>query len=839
MWKQFLAIIAIGAIAVTLFVGLQANADSLASRVNSTYEAGNLADSYVTVNPIKGQQGDEAKIREIVGEKGDVSSRFYGYAKVNTYNCYCAISPTLPTISRPSNILSSNEEEDFLYIDSILSRDPSVPSETRMAVGDIATVEFDLTAYMDEIGNTAGSISAMSLFLKSGVKLEDTPLSTGIIDLKIPVTGVMDHPENVLRASYSVSLFLLSSSAFKTAFKNCLKQYFNNIGVSLILAKIAASPLGWKDNDDPSMFPISNQFLIKGNKGSDIDAINESIDAYFKSKSEEDKNLLLLQKKEETSFATVMETDVTQARQLTFVFPFVFFIVAILVILTTMSQLILKDRINIGTLKAMGVGKRKIQVYYGVITTTVVGLGILIGEILGPIIIPMILDNKYHILYNLPKLSYLFPILPGILTAIVFLVLANVVTFITCRKETSLLPVQSMRPAVQNFAKNSSKTIKKSKKRRDFSFVMSRRNILVDPLKSIMVVLGVAGCTALLCCGFGIDDTINKGIVDDPLITSNAEFTLTCAANIETNKFISDLKSVIGDELNGVEGTSKTDSTIRLGSKEMSSSLLIYSPVIRNGESNEETFLEFSWNLDEVLLTKKVADRIGAKVGDTISFVRKGATIEAKVGVIRDIFFSNGVYVHASSPILKDDVPTSYSSFLADLKEGSDVSRAKKELKEKISYLVSVNGADDYKAQLQDILSSVSAMTQAIKIFAILLAIVVLYNISLLNFRQRSRDIATMKVLGFTRIEMAGPLLLETMSLTLFGVILGLAAGWPFLYLVLYINQVEVVSYPYFVAPLSYFLSFLLTFVVAVLINIYLANRTKKVLMVESLKSVE
>ena len=96
-----------------------------------------------------------------------------------------------------------------------------------------------------------------------------------------------------------------------------------------------------------------------------------------------------------------------------------------------------------------------------------------------------------------------------------------------------------------------------------------------------------------------------------------------------------------------------------------------------------------------------------------------------------------------------------------------------------------------------------------------------------------------MKVLGFNRIEMANSLLFETLSLTLAGVVLGLAAGWPFLYLVLYINQVEVISYAYFVAPLSYFLSFLLTFIVSALINIYLANRTKKIQMVESLKSVE
>ena len=547
----------------------------------------------------------------------------------------------------------------------------------------------------------------------------------------------------------------------------------------------------------------------------------------------------MIQKKEETSFGSVMENDVTQARQLTYVFPFVFFIVGILVILTTMGQMILKDRINIGTLKAMGVGKKKIQTYYGVITSSVVGLGILIGEILGPIIIPSILDNKYHILYNLPKLSYLFPVLPGILTAVIFLFLAIVVTFLTCRKETSLLPVQSMRPAVQNYAKKTRKLNKKHKNYRLFGAKMAFRNVLVDPLKSAMVIIGVMGCTALLCCGFGIDDTINHGIADDPLIANSSSLALTCTGEIKMDKILNDLKENTSVIQNGIEGVTKAESTVRHGNKEMSSSVHIYSPIVSGCVEIEHTYLDFSWDVNKVLLTKKVAERIGAKQGDTIKFSLRTMTYSAQIDVIRDIFYSNGVYIYSSSPILKGSEPNGYTTYLLDYPKEANLDTLKEEIKGNLKYVAVAQTANDQMVSLHDVLSSVSSMTQAIKIFAILLAIVVLYNISLLNFRQRSRDIATMKVLGFNRIEMADSLLFETLSLTLAGVVLGLAAGWPFLYLVLYINQVEVISYAYFVAPLSYFLSFLLTFIVSALINIYLANRTKKIQMVESLKSVE
>ena len=136
-------------------------------------------------------------------------------------------------------------------------------------------------------------------------------------------------------------------------------------------------------------------------------------------------------------------------------------------------------------------------------------------------------------------------------------------------------------------------------------------------------------------------------------------------------------------------------------------------------------------------------------------------------------------------------------------------------------------------------MSGIKVMTNAVKVFAILLAIVVLYNLALMNFKERTRDIATLKVLGFSRKEISLSLLFETMSLTAVGVLFGLALGYPFMLGVLGTNVVELVEYLYCIKALSYFLSFVLTFVVAFMVNLLLTKRIRKVLMVESLKSVE
>jgi len=127
----------------------------------------------------------------------------------------------------------------------------------------------------------------------------------------------------------------------------------------------------------------------------------------------------------------------------------------------------------------------------------------------------------------------------------------------------------------------------------------------------------------------------------------------------------------------------------------------------------------------------------------------------------------------------------------------------------------------------------------AVKVFAILLAMVVIYNLGLLNFRERAREIATLKVLGFHTPETATGLLIETLSMTLVGIAIGLVAGFPFMKLVLEINEVEIIRFIYQIYPMTYVFSALFSMIIAIIVNVSFAYRIKKIKAVESLKSVE
>jgi putative ABC transport system permease protein len=173
-------------------------------------------------------------------------------------------------------------------------------------------------------------------------------------------------------------------------------------------------------------------------------------------------------------------------------------------------------------------------------------------------------------------------------------------------------------------------------------------------------------------------------------------------------------------------------------------------------------------------------------------------------------------------------------------KEGADLN----EVKEKIinGNINGVNSAVtiyDNNARVDSYMTSVGSMTNAIKIFAIILAVIVLINLTILNFRERSREIATLKVLGYSTVEIAWSLIYETMILAIIGTLLGLVLAYPLELIVLGTNVTPLVSWKYIIFFKSYLIGFGISAGVALFINIIMTSSIKRISMSESLKSVE
>lgn len=810
---QFLSIIAIGTIAITLFVGLLANSESFESRVSSTYAQGNLPSLWVTTNDHDDEDPDI--IREFLEEGDEMEGRFYASVELEKDDMYACVTPKIPTISRPFGKGFDPEATDFLILDRDLKQNPGEHYPHRYLVGDKVSFTIKLASI-----DTSSSAALDPYVLEGGKNV----LAEGSISLTGKVTGFMDHPENITKSAYNPSIFLWSDSSFKKAFQTMLDQNYAPMAHNLVYG-FMRSTLGF---NPPSYetWAAPNQYVVSLQDPSRASALSVAIRERFDQKT--NRNLYAVTERGDMPFYVTIDADLSQAKQFTFFFPLVFFIVAVLVILTTISQLIIKERTQIGTMKAMGLRKGEIYGHYLGITWFLAGLGTLLGEILGPIILPGIMAHKYILLYTLPPRAYVFPLLPGILSAVGFLLVASLVTVAVCYREMRLKPAESMRPESPS---NSLKPKEEKHKGGVYSLSMKMafRNIRVSPKKTLMVIIGVMGCTALLVAGFGIEDTLFYDIEHDLSRYHREEISLSFEKPQTEAQIVSYLEDIEG--IKDLEPIQKGASTFFVeDGPQLQKPIYVFSRL--------EPMWDLTFGKDEVAISTKCAKTIGASLGDTLSFRVDGKDYEAPIGLIFDAFFYNGIAVHAEADFFSDIPEFRYNGALVNIQEGYDAVKIDEEF-EKLSFITSSQRAIEWEAKLNEILGSILAMTDAMKAFAILLAVVVLVNLALLNFSERTRDIATLKVLGFRQGEIALSLLAETLVLTLGGVLVGLALGFPFLLGVLGTNQVELIYYIYHMDVSSFVLGFVLTFVVAFVVNLFLSLKVARVKMVESLKSVE
>lgn len=816
---QFISIIAIGAIAVTLFVGLLSNADVFENQVNEVYTEGNLASLWVTTKSY--DEEDEEKISSLLFDGDEISSRFYIPTNMSNHSVNLSVVHTLPTVSKPYGKIEGNYDEGFLLVDQDLHQTSSSKSGL-FNIGDQITFSFDISSYDIELVS-----DMVELFCKEG---KENCLEGDKLSIQSEITGFMNYPENITKASYNSSIVLMDDKAFKKALLSFVEENFKDevtidgfeiSSVQNLVFEYICESIGF--NSEGEYLTNPNQYLIRCSD-KDINRIDDEIESYFSKK--ENNNLYMVTKRENMPFYVTIDNDVTQARQFTFVFPMVFFVVAILVILTTLSQMVLKDRSNIGTLKAIGVKNSHILLSYMVISFTLVLISIIIGCVIGPLIIPSILGNKYQIIYSLPIKHYVFPFAEAIIASISFIAISLLVTFLVTRKEISLKPSESMRPKITKI-KHLGKEIKSEKKTSYFSLRMAIRNIFMNKSKSIMVMIGVLGCTALLVCGFGIEDTVNYGISFDLQNFYSQDITLTFNGSKSKADIEEDFSKIDGIEQ--YELTYSTATTAYIGDgKQMDTQLYVI--------PDNPQYKNVSFPIDSIAISQKVSRNIDFETGDEVSFTYNSTIYKCKA-IVYDAFFYHGIMIHESNPIIKSG-SLSYLGACLKISDNVNVIDIKEEFSS-LPYVSDCKSKDDWQNNVNDVMSGVLVMTNAVKVFAIMLGIVVLYNLTLMNFKERNRDIATLKVLGFSSNETMLSLLFESIILTFIGVVLGMACGYPFLLAVMKTNIVALVEYIYVIYPITFVYSFILTFIVSILINLILSLRIKKVKMIESLKSVE
>lgn len=530
------------------------------------------------------------------------------------------------------------------------------------------------------------------------------------------------------------------------------------------------------------------------------------------------------------------------------VFPLVFFIVAALVSLTTMTRMVEEQRMQIGTLKALGYSKwdvAKKYIYYALFASLI---GSIIGVVFGQWLFPTVIIRAYRILYvnivNVLTPMDLFYTVSSALAAILCTVAA---TLFACVKELRSVPASLMRPEAPKGGKRILlERITPFWKRLNFTSKATFRNIFRYKKRFFMTIFGIGGCMALILVGYGVKDSIvcigtrqfGEVFVYQSAITKNKD-----AKEDEIDKLYQQIAS--DKEITNSLDAYETSIDAAKGSTTKSGYL-----IVPKDTSKLDDFIHLrdrlnheKYTLDDegVVISEKLSTLLGVKKGDTIT-LKDGDTsqVEVTVSDITETYFMHYIYM---SPGLYEKIYDSVPEYNIIYTTNTDTSKDfEKALGERYLDLEGVNGVEFISSTADNVakmLKSMDIITYVLIISAGLLAFVVLYNLNNINITERRRELATIKVLGFYNSETAMYIYRENVFLTIFGVIIGVFMGIVLHRFVILTAEIDLLMFAREIMPRSYVLSIVFTLAFSVLINGVMYFQLKKINMVESLKSVE
>ena len=806
-YKQFLSVIAISFLAICLFCGLTSNAKNLEDRVNYLYDETNVAEVYLTTTSNQNLKLD--KLKEVKGVT-DVEERIYYPVTNDKRTIYLICEKESNKLSHPMLV---EGEEGFLITDTYSSAfEVNIGDDIMLSIDNIVR---ELVGDNEEAKNIIDSYK-----LPEGEDL----FRKDKIEFTVNVTGTMMHPEGVETSNFSPSVAVTNPHVI---FNSIFDLISSNYDMDRILNDLedlfGTSELTSLFDFNEILHNLSNQVLVKTDGTVDIDALSKYVRDFATDTI--DTTVITCTPFRNLRCSEAIAQDVDQARKLTYVFPVIFFLVSILVILTTLSQMILKERMQIGALKAIGVSKWQIYLHYISYGALLCFIGGILGFFLGPVIIPNVMNIKYKLLWDIPdgKVTFFQPM--SILMTLVMIGLAGLVSYLVSRNEIKEKPVDTLRPKAPK-DKKKDRTYKDNAltKHVKIETKLAFRNIFRNKLKSFMVVLGTLGCTALLVCGFGIMDTLNYGV------------NLSLNEQITRDMHVLPLRYVEeeANELKAMPEVKRVEE-IQTMSVILNSNDGLYDNVNLNLLEDDSLCFNVPYYDDYLTIDQTTAKKLKIKEGEEVEVVINQKIYKRTVKLVFETSFNFGIYCNYKcfDAIVKK--PTSYWLTLND---NVDKLKFKTYLEDNYDF-IKIMTDDDYITMANDLLGSITNMTNVVKIFAILLAIVVIYNLTSLNINERSRDIATFKVLGFNSKEIRKTLVIEIMVDTIVGAAIGLLFGFPICVLMMSINKTNLLTFLYHINWYTYLFAFAISVITALVVDLILCLRTNKIEMVESLKSNE
>ncbi len=530
--------------------------------------------------------------------------------------------------------------------------------------------------------------------------------------------------------------------------------------------------------------------------------------------------------------------------KISLVFPVFFILTAILVSLTTMTRMVEERRVQIGTMKALGYSRSVIMVKYMLYAFMASFFGSAAGVFIGFKIFPWAAFTAFKISYIMPPLQMPFHWDYAVLCTLAAVFVTLGATYLSCYRELAECPAELMRPRAPKAGRRLLiERIGALWKWLSFAYKVTLRNIFRYKKRALMTIVGIAGCTALMLAGFGLRHSIlsvapvqfGELFVYDGVVAEKADLTaagkVSLYQQIRSNAEISDQMPVLQDSAKAAGEKKKQDVNLIVPEDAAGFSAYV---TLRERETGKAVSLEESGTV----VSEKLASDLGLKAGSDFSLQTDSGAVTLRVGGITENYTDNFVYVSPAVYREKMGADAGYNCIFFHLKAGAEQGEVSSRLMENEN-VQGISFMADSRENMESSMSNLSYVVIVIILSAGALGIVVLYNLMNINIAERTREIATIKVLGFHLSETAAYVYRENFICTGIGIALGLGLGTLLEGFVLTTVQLEKMMFLQGIDLLSYVFSAVLTVAFTLLVDVFFYFKLKKLSMVESMKSVE
>ena len=552
----------------------------------------------------------------------------------------------------------------------------------------------------------------------------------------------------------------------------------------------------------------------------------------------------VLDRNSNVSYASY-KINVKKVEDIARVFPIFFLLVAGLVALTTMTRMIEEERIQIGTLKALGYSKPAIMSKYMIYCGLASLLGSIIGLLLGFQLLPMVIYRAYGTMYTLPPLKALFSWSFAIIACTLAVIITAGATYLACRHTLREKPASLMLPMAPKAGKRILlERIKFIWSRLSFNYKATARNLFRYKKHFFMTVTGIAGCTALILTGFGLKDSLN--CISDTQYDQLFKYDLT--VYLKDNTTVEGLMEKLKDDSIGIEN--HTELHIESANVETKNGTIAINLFTGNEDTHLEDFITLrnrrtkallQFDNNSVIITEKLAEILNVAAGDKLDIQNKDGTWGTlTISGITENYVGSYIYMGSSAyeeaygslPLINSIIAST------SLKDSHQQDAAA----ERILANDSVSGISfisQTRGSFENLLSSINYIVAVIITAAGALAVIVLYNLTNININERRKELATLKVLGFHDREVAAYIYREIVLLTLIGTAAGLVLG-VLLHLFVIANAESTdLMFGRNIKAISFLLSAAFTILFSVLVDFIMYNKLKDIEMVDSMKAVD